>query len=250
MGEQSYITFHLFDPFNNLLCAFSTRKGGISSGIFASQNMGNLQQGQVHKILLNRKNFYKRLNISENTVVLPGQIHSANCQIVKNPSAFPDTDSLVTNRPGIFLGVQTADCFPVFLYSRKDKVVASVHAGWKGVVDGIISNTISRMSQVFNVNISETYAVIGPGLQKECFEVRSDVYNRFPTDYLSTHRETSKKYLDLSGFIRSQLIEEGIKDARIYLSKECTKCEKEKYYSYRRDGINSGRMLGIIGLKR
>lgn len=249
MGEQSYITFRLFEQFEDLLCAVSTRKGGTSSGLFSSQNMGNFQQDKPQNIFSNRIRFYNRLNVPENAIVLPGQIHSSNCCIVNSAADAPDTDSLITTTPGLFLGVQTADCFPVFLYSPKSKAVAVVHAGWRGVVSGIIPKTLSKMSGDLDVNISVLYAVIGPGLQKECFEVQSDVYNKFPEKYIFPHIEHSKRYLDLSGFIRSQLIGQGLRDNNIYQSVDCTKCQAEYYYSYRRDGINSGRMLGIIGLK-
>jgi YfiH family protein len=247
--DNTYITFDIFKAFTELVCAFSTRRGGFSTGNFAQQNLGNFECDAAQLIQLNRQQFYNRLNIQEENIVLPKQIHSGNCTIFTSSNGVPRTDALLTSTPGLFLGVVTADCFPVFLYSPQKNVVGIVHAGWRGVVQNIISHTVQKMNDDLDVAAPQVYAAIGPGLQQDCFEVRQDVYLHFPDKYLNNHADNTKRWLNLSLFIRDQLLKCGIPIDQIEVTSMCTKCSDQLYYSYRRDGINTGRMMGIIGIQ-
>jgi YfiH family protein len=211
--------------------------------------MGNIKNDGLTTVMNNRRLFYKILGIVEDVVALPDQIHSANVEIVSSTGIIPKTDALITSKRGLFLGVQTADCFPVFIYSPEKKIIGIVHAGWKGAVQNILTKTIEQMIKNLNVASSELFVVIGPGLQRECFEVRSDVYDQFPAQFLNSHQDESKRYLNLSEYLREELISQVIPPEQIYVSTDCTECNQEKYYSYRRDGEKSGRMMGIIGIR-
>ena len=250
MKDESYITFQIFKQFHELVCAFSTRRGGFSKGNFSSLNMGNIKNDDRTVVMNNRRLFFKKLAIAENTVALPDQIHSANIKSVLSPGIFSNTDALVTSITGIFLGIQTADCFPVFIYCPKKKITGIIHAGWKGAVQNIVIKTVELLVKNFGVLASELFVAIGPGLQKECFEVRSDVFEIFPRKFLEYHEDPAKRFLNLSGYLKQQLISLEIPVDQIYVSMDCTKCNQKRYYSYRRDGERSGRMLGIIGLRQ
>jgi copper oxidase (laccase) domain-containing protein len=104
------------------------------------------------------------------------------------------------------------------------------------------------MKTEFSSNPAEMRAAVGPGLQKECFEVREDVYNQFPRSCLIKHPETTKRYLDLQKYVRDNLINARIQSQNIELNKSCTKCCESLYYSFRRDGKKSGRMMGLLGI--
>jgi YfiH family protein len=249
VGINTYINFDIYKPFPELVCAFSTRLGGSSKGIFSNQNMGNTRYDHINTVLKNRKNYYKRLNIDKETVVLPRQYHSANVKIATSVDLEPKTDALFTQNTGIFLGVQTADCFPVFIYDAQKKAVGIIHAGWRGVTKGIISKTLKIMKHNLQSKYSNFHVAIGPGLQKECFEVRADVYKQFPEKYLGYHPENFKKNLDLLSFLVDEMISLGVPAAQIEVNSDCTKCRHDLYYSYRRDKEKSGRMLGIIGIR-
>jgi YfiH family protein len=249
MRDDSYITFQIFEQFEELICAFSTRHGGHSKGQFTSLNMGNIKNDDNVSVMKNRRLFFKKLGIAENTVVLPDQIHSTNLKIVSSAGIVPKTDALITSNKDLFLGVQTADCFPVFLYVPEKKIIGIVHAGWKGAVQNILTKTIDSLTKIHGVSSSDLYVAIGPGLQKECFEVRSDVFKQFPETFLGTHQDTTKRFLNLSGYLNQQLISKNIPSEQIYQTDDCTKCNYKRYYSYRRDGAKSGRMLGIIGVR-
>ena len=249
MSDDSYITFQLFEKFEELIYAFSTRRGGYSKGLFSSLNMGNIKYDDLTTVMKNRRLFYKKLGIVENAVALPDQIHSANVEIVSSTGIISKTDALVTSTRGLFLGVQTADCFPVFLYVPEKQIIGIVHAGWKGAVQNILTKTINIMVENLGVLPTELYVAIGPGLQKECFEIRSDVFEQFPEKFLDFHPDALKRYLNLSGYLKQQLISLKIPPEQIYVSRDCTKCNHEKFFSYRRDGEKSGRMMGIIGIR-
>ena len=249
MRDDSYITFQLFDQFEELICAFSTRRGGHSKGMFASLNMGNIKRDDPLIVKNNRKLLYNKLGVFEENVAVPDQINSANVKTISTPGIVPKTDALVTSVSELFLGIQTADCFPVFIYDPEKKIVAIIHAGWRGVVQNILINALDLMFNKLLVSSSDLYVVIGPGLQKECFEVRFDVYKQFPEEFLDIHQDTFKRYLNLSGYLKQQLISLDIPAEQILVSQDCTKCNLERYYSYRRDGEKSGRMLGIIGIR-
>ena len=249
MTDTSFITFQIFEQFEELVCAFSTRCGGYSKGVFSSLNMGNIKNDNYDNIMNNRRLFFNKLGIDENSVALPDQIHSSNVKIVSSAGIIPMTDAIVTTTRGLYLGIQTADCFPVFLYAPKKNIVGIVHAGWKGAVHDILMKTTDYLINNFDVLPSQLFIAIGPGLQQECFEIRSDVYKQFPDKFLEKHPDTSKKYLNLSGFLEQQLISLRIPAEQIFIRRDCTKCNQENYYSYRRDGEKSGRMMGIIGMR-
>jgi YfiH family protein len=250
MTDIKYITFPIFNQFKELTCAFSTRLGGYSRNSFASLNMGNLKVDDPELVYQNRRLFYTKLGIKENAVALPGQIHSAHIENIHTPGIIKETDALITSHYGLFLGVQTADCLPLFIYAPKSHTVAVIHAGWRGVVQNIVPKTINIILSKTGSDPSDLYVAIGPGLQKECFEVRSDVFKLFPENVLSVHPDSDKRYLDLSVFIVQQLLSFNIQNEQIFRIKDCTKCNQERYYSYRRDGEKSGRMMGIIGLQK
>jgi copper oxidase (laccase) domain-containing protein len=127
--------------------------------------------------------------------------------------------------------------------------VAVLHAGWRGIRAGILERAIHILKQQLGITASHLLAAVGPGLQKECFEVRQDVSAQFDQKYLLPHRDPEKKYLDLLQAVTDRLVQQGMPPANIATVQECTKCRKDKYYSYRRDKQESGRMMGIIGIR-
>jgi YfiH family protein len=250
MKDESYITFPIFDQFRELCCAFSTRLGGHSKGVFASSNMGNLQLDNPQLVKKNRKLFLNKLDIDPKMLALPDQIHSSNIRIISKPGKILKTDALISTEKGVYLGVQTADCLPIFIYAPRMGIVAIVHAGWRGVVQNIITKTLDVLLNQPGAIAADFFVAIGPGLQKECFEVRSDVHNQFPEKFLNRHHDTSKRLLNLSGYVNQQFLSMDIPEKQIYVHRDCTKCNRGHYYSFRRDGKKSGRMMGIIGLRQ
>ncbi len=249
MEDNVYITFKVFDPFEKIVCAFSTRAIEKREEIHMSKKKGNVAFHDPNPNLLNHNHFFSQLKISKDTIVFPDQIHSSNVRYVSTPGIVPKTDALITQTRGLFLSIQTADCFPIFLYAPKKDVVGVIHAGWRGVKQGIVFRTLHIMERDTGVDMSDIHVAIGPGIQKECFEVQADVFKQFPEKYLSKHTDITKRYLDLCGFIKDEFTTNNVPDRQIYVKDDCTKCRNDLYYSYRLEGQKSGRMIGVIGMR-
>jgi YfiH family protein len=249
ISEEPFITFDIFNPYKNVVCVFSTRIGGISKGIFSSQNLGNIQNDNPKHVELNRLNFFNKIDVDPSQVAIPGQIHSTNVELVTSAGLKKNTDALITNQVNLYLAIQTADCFPLFLYEPESQIIGIIHAGWRGALNGIVGKTLNLMKNKFGSNPEKILVSVGPGLQKECFEIREDVFSRFPNSFCLTHPEPDKRYLDLQKYIKETLVISGIRRQNIEINTNCTKCLKQLYYSFRRDGGKSGRMMGILGIR-
>lgn len=250
MNSHSYITFPIFKSYPELFCVFSTRIGGFSQGEYSTMNMGLNSGDNLVNVKKNRRHLFELLNIDENKLAIPKQVHSVSVKKVTKPGIYSDTDALCTNSVEIFLSIQTADCLPLFIYEPDKKVVAVIHSGWQGSLNGIVPETLEKLVNEYAIQTINLKVAIGPGIQSSCYEVREDVFSRFPDEFLNQHEDKEKKYLDLQSFIKNQLINQGVVGKNIYIDSSCTHCDTQKYYSYRRNKDKSGRMMGIIGLKK
>lgn len=226
--------------------AFSTRNGGVSHGPFRSLNLAIAEGDTLKNILMNRKRFCNTLNFAPSDIAQAEQVHSNHIAIVEGSGPNQSCDALITNRPHIFLSVKTADCAPVLLYDPIHQVVAAVHAGWRGTVKGIVANTVSVMRDHFNSNPAEIIAAIGPAMHACCYEVKNDVADQFAGEEII--RRADRMFLDLVAAVRNRLLAAGLQPGQIEESGYCTACQADKFYSYRRDGVLTGRMLAVIGL--
>ena len=148
----------------------------------------------------------------------------------------------------MFLSVSIADCAPVFLFDAMKKIVACVHAGWRGTEQRILQKTIRTMLQEFGSKPGDVSAFIGPSAGQCCYEVGEDVAQRFDAEFVS--RRNGKFYLDIKKANEEQLRNAGVPGTNIEVHENCTICRTELYHSYRRDGDKSGRMMAIIGLSQ
>jgi len=247
MINKSFITFPIFKEFPDIFCAFSTRIGGYSQNLYSNMNMGLTSGDNIDTVRKNRKHWFEYLNIDEKKLVIPNQTHSAFVKRVNKPGIYEDTDGLYTDNMEVILSVQTADCLPVFLYEPERKIIAIVHAGWQGSKKGVILKTLEKLEIESETQTNKLRVAIGPGIQSSCFELREDVFSKYPAEFLYEHEDPEKKYLDLQSFVKSQFTSRGVIESNIFVDSSCTHCENLKYYSYRRDKNHSGRMMGIIG---
>lgn len=232
--------------FPEVVHAFSTRNGGVSTGPFSSLNLGISDGDILRNILINRKRFCNTLNFAPSDLAQAEQLHSNRVVVVNSKGPYQNCDALITRHPHICLSVKTADCAPILLYDPMQKVIAAIHAGWRGTVEGIISNTITTMQAEFNSKPSEIIAVIGPAIHGCCYEVKEDVAQLFAENEII--RRDQRLYLDLIAAVTNRLIRAGLQPTHIADSGFCTACHPNKFYSYRRDGAKTGRMLSVIGI--
>ena len=171
-------------------------------------------------------------------LALPRQVHSDNVLWMREAGRPEATDAVITDKPGLCVCVKTADCIPVLLYDTRKRVVAAVHAGWRGTVSRIVQKTIKQMQPL---NPTDLHAIIGPGISLEQFEVGDEVYVAFREAGFPMERIAKKAerwHIDLWEANRWLLEELGVRD--IYIQGTCTRTS-EDFYSARRETINTGR---------
>lgn len=236
---------NLLGEFPRLLCALSTRIGGVSPlpyGMNLSFKVGDKKEN----VIRNRELFFDALGISEGSVAIPRQVHGNTVRRVNQPGAYPDCDALVTNREGLFLGVTVADCIPVFVYDSTSQSIAAIHAGWKGTSAGVVTAAVHALVQEFGADPHNMTVFIGPGASVCCYKVGGEVASTFDSRFVAMNDGSA--YLDLKGANAHQLLEVGVPQPQIEASPYCTISDSQLFHSYRRDRDRSGRMMGVIGI--
>ena len=191
------------------------------------------------------------LKIEAASVYLPIQKHTDKVLYFDGTTEPRVADAVVTDRRDVLIGVQVADCVPVLLFDSARRVIAAVHAGWRGTAAGILKKTILFMSDRFACRPEDIAAAIGPGIGKCCYAVDHDVKEAVakatgPGDYHLSKGE--KFFLDLPSANRHQALSSGIRLAHIWVSDECTCCNPDRFFSYRYAKGSTGRQAGFIGM--
>ena len=251
-GPLSYLQLReLLDP--RLLHAFSTRRGGVSGGGYASLNLHPLAGDEREAVAENRRRFCRALAISPGRLVGMRQVHGDRIRVLEQaPSRLPLADALITRRPGLVLAVSSADCLPVLIADLSQGIVAAVHAGWRGTMANILGKTLRCMARL-GADPAQCLIGIGPCIGPCCYRVDERVIRvlreRLP-DWGRFARSLGKGgwVLDLAAVNRRQAEKEGVSPANIHQVGLCTACEEELFFSYRRDG-ETGRMMSVIGLR-
>lgn len=174
------------------------------------------------------------------------QIHSGIVVEAREAGVLGEGDGLITRQSGIELSIRTADCYPILLADPQHRAVAALHAGWRGTAAGIVATAIRQMTRLFGTKPAELVAAIGPGIGACCYEVGTDVASNFSEAEQS--RKDGVVYLDLAAANHHQLAEAGLSLQNIELMGLCTFCEAGKFFSYRREKENAGRMVSLISL--
>jgi YfiH family protein len=170
------------------------------------------------------------------------QIHSDIAVYADREGCLADGDALLSDSPGRFVGVKTADCLPILLVDERHRAVAAVHAGWRGTVTGVCLSSLRAMAARWDTQPSDVHAAIGPGIGACCFEVGPEVAIQFGEPFQRTR-------INLEQANRSQLIEAGLAPERIYPVGLCTFCQSDQFHSFRRDREKAGRMISVASVK-
>ena len=162
-------------------------------------------------------------------------------------------DAVITNLPNLCIGVSTADCVPILLYDKRNRVVAAVHAGWRGTVARILEKCVQRMVDEYNASPTDISAIIAPSISLDSFEVGDEVYNTFSENGFDMDRIAVRYdlrwHIDLWEANRLQLLSCAVPENAIYLSDVCTYKSYSRFFSARRMGISSGRIFNGIMLR-
>ena len=193
-----------------------------------------------------RKSFAKKAGFDPNRLVIPKQTHSTNVRFIKSVDFIENCDGVFTDGRDIICSIQVADCMPIYFAHYSKNVYGIVHAGWRGLVYGILEST-SQLILENGYKLHDFEIFIGPSIQKCCFEISDDIVGNFKIECVTPTKKNGKYKVDLQFQARRELIQIGFKKNQIKVSTDCTYCSQEKYHSFRRDGKNSGRMIGLIG---
>ena len=247
---------------DNVTAFSSTRHGGASVGNYGAFNVNRCCGDAPEAIIQNRQALCKTLGISDDRLIMPHQVHGTSVtQIGKTffllkeelrQTVLEGVDALMTNVAHVCIGVSTADCIPVILYDGEHHAASVVHSGWRGTVANITGAAVESMKMAYHSRPEILKAVIGPGISLQNFEVGDEVYDEFEKAAFPMNRIARKEvkwHIDLWEAVRFQLETTGIQPGNIQLVGVCTFDHVEDYFSARRLGIESGRILTGVVLK-
>jgi YfiH family protein len=246
----SYRIPPIFSSFANLIAAESTRHGGVSPTPFASLNLGINTADNAANVDENRRRFFEAIGAGSTAPFASShQVHGIEILHATEPGRFYGYDALITNQPGLVIGVTVADCVPILIYDPAHQAVAAIHAGWKGTIGALVSKTLDAMNRQFGTLGAQCYAYIGTCIDECSFEVGPEVAELFASMFKQPISDSTKSYVDLKAANKQYLFDFGIPLEQIDVSPFSTVLNNDTYFSYRAEQGQTGRMLAVIGLK-
>ncbi|MBR4861168.1 MAG: peptidoglycan editing factor PgeF [Firmicutes bacterium] len=280
-GEVKWVTFPELDAYPELVHAFTTRHGGVSTGEKTSLNFGKGPDETWDNILENYRILAAALSeeagkagfVNREHMVRTDQTHTANVLTVTEEHLsmgilrereYTNIDGLITNKRGLTLITSHADCNALFFYDPKQQAIGLAHSGWKGTLQEIGAQIIRQMSTEFDTQPEDLIVGIGPALCQTCFEVDEDVAQKFYQKNPAwktmafqreigicseTGEERRKHYIDLKSVVRETLMRSGVKSENIHDMGLCSKCRPDLFYSYRGQKGKNGNMVSVMMLR-
>lgn len=231
---------------------FTTRAGGTSVDGRASLNLGIATGDEIHRVTENRRRLADHIGLPVANMTGNAQVHGAQVREVDGPTPslagatptrrLPEADALVTSAPRTGLVVLGADCLPVLAWRADVARVGAAHAGWRGLVAGVLENTVAALGEA-----AATHVVIGPGVRPCCYPVDGAVREQFRTRFGA--QTIVGDAVDLVASAQTILERSGVPAAQISAIDACTSCNSDRFYSYRRDGARTGRHAGLIWME-
>jgi polyphenol oxidase len=217
---------------------YFTRIGGVSEGIYQGLNIGTGSRDDPEKVRENRRRVARWMGVEPQLLLTAYQIHSPDVLVVRG--AFegerPKADALVTDTPGVALGISTADCGPVLFADAEARVIGAAHAGWKGALSGVLENTVAAMERL-GARSERIIAVLGPSIGPDNYEVGPEFVERFVADdqrnaaYFTPSPAPGHAMFDLNQFTVDRLERTGVRAQKL---DRCTYAEEALFFSYRR----------------
>ena len=254
--SPSLLESPIFEDFDSIKHAFTTRLGGTSPPPFDSLNLSVKTGDRAANVKENLKIIEEALVLDKSPRFLD-QVHGDKILLVndfdvcKNNRGF---DAAITAQPGVPLAIKTADCLSLLLYDPVKAVIGAVHAGWRGTASGIAEKTVAQMAEGFGCNPGDIIAALGPAIGPCCYEVDEIVFQAFKKRghnwgkfSMPAIRGTSTRWmLDIRKANFLQLVEKGVKRENISTVPYCTACREDLFFSHRRDGKKTGRQIALI----
>lgn len=278
-GEVEYLTFPLLSAQPGITHAFSTRKGGVSEGIYASMNLSFTRGDEEERVQENFRRMAQALHTEVSQMVCTFQTHTTNIRRVYGTDGgkgvlrergYTDVDGLVTDEKGLCLVCFFADCVPLYFVDRKHGAIGLAHSGWRGTAAGMGRHMVERMGQEFGTSPRQLTAAVGPSICQDCYEVSEEVAeafrqleaaisdrDRFLTELKETGRyphgqilrpgrEPGRYQLDL--WLANLLIlrDAGIPLSQIQVTDVCTCCNNSYLFSHRASQGRRGNLAAFL----
>lgn len=228
-----------------LVHGFTDRDGGVSTGRYATLDLGAKWGDELAAVAENRRRVAAAAGFDVARLVLAKQVHGTAVAHARDVDDRTEADALVcTPADGCVVGVLTADCVPVLLADRSGRAVAAIHSGWRGTVAGIVPRAIAALAGL-GVAPGDLVAAIGPCIERAAFEVGPEVAERFAEAYVD--RSGSRPHVDLVAAVRDQIVRAGVEPGNVERVGGCTHAHPDRWFSFRRDGAGIGQMLAFVG---
>ena len=246
---------------HDFLChAFCTRRGGISEGNFFSLNFSSREGDSIDNVRQNWRILAKAFNIEVEQFFVVNQVHGDSILIIDHTvrdfisHQSLQYDAIITDLPGVAIGIKTADCVPIFFVDKVKQIVGVAHAGWKGTALNIVAKVVDTFLEKFSSNVDDIIAAIGPAIGPCCYQVDELVYHAMEPHNNREHffcpcSQEGRWFLDLPLANELQIACKGIKRTHIHSTHYCTSCNTGIFYSHRGEGKKTGRQLNFIMLK-
>ncbi len=265
LNKKDNVLFYTFETFSKtgmVKHCFSTRKGGVSSGVFSEMNLGFHRGDCSEHIIQNFEILTSAIQSQAENVVFANQIHQDNVYIVSQKDKekvfheserIKDTDAFITNEQNVLLTTYHADCVPIYLVDPVKKAIGLAHAGWRGTALQIGKKTALAMKNVYGCAVEDILVGIGPSIGGCCFEVDLPVVTEFKNlvpfceKYISDC-QNGKYKINLWGINQQSLEEVGIKTSNIEVAEICTMCDTELFFSHRAMGGERGSLVAMLEL--
>ena len=259
-----YIQFKNLSATGIVKHGFSTRKGGVSTGIFSSMNLNFKRGDDPDAVLENYRRMADALDMRVEDMVLSDQTHTTNVRVIieedrgkgiLKPQDYRDVDGMITNVPGLVLVTSYADCVPLYFVDPVRKAIGLSHSGWKGTVGHIGQKTVWKMHEVYGSEPKDIVAAIGPSICQSCYEVSEDVAEAFKTNFAENEAEdilldkgNGKYQLDLWKANWYVLTDAGILPEHLSVTDLCTACHPDLLWSHRKTNGQRGGLSAFLSL--
>ena len=261
-GELEYLVFPKLEETGVVEHLFTTRTGGVSSGIYSTMNLSFSRGDDPECVRKNYRRIGEVLGTDPEHMVASKQTHTTNIRLateadlgngITGPSAYDDVDGLATDIPGIALATFYADCVPLYFVDPVKKAIGLAHSGWRGTVAGMGACMVQFMREHFHSDPKDLIAAIGPSICVDCYEVSEEVAEQFreefPEDVLQPGKADGKYQLDLWKANESILLKAGIRREHLTVTDVCTCHNPEYLFSHRASHGQRGNLAAFLMLK-
>lgn len=265
VGDVLYLSYPLLEKTGLVHHGFSTKVGGVSTGIWESMNLSFSRGDDRASVEENFRRIANAIGVEAENLVFAAQTHTTNVKKVGledagkgfiQPLDYSDVDGLITNESGLCLVTFYADCVPLYFVDPVHKAIGLSHSGWRGTVKRMGKVTLQKMQEEYGTNPEDVIAAIGPSICQDCYEVSEDVISEFQQYFDKKHWETlfykkpnGKYQLNLWKANEIIMVEAGVKLENIAVTNVCTNCNSDLLFSHRATKGQRGSLAAFMALK-